>query len=93
MNFMLRPATPDDAQHCGRICYEAFKSIAEQHNFPPDWPSPEAATDRLSGILSHPGYYGVVAEVDGRIIGSNFLDERSTIVGLGPITEAHAARA
>jgi hypothetical protein len=37
-------------------------------------------------LLSHPGFYSVVAEMDGRIVGSNFLDERSTIAGLGPIT-------
>jgi GNAT superfamily N-acetyltransferase len=37
-------------------------------------------------LLSHPGFYAVVAEADGRIVGSNFLDERSTIAGLGPIT-------
>jgi len=36
--------------------------------------------------LSHSGYYVIVAELDGRIVGSNVLDERSTIVGLGPIT-------
>ena len=28
----------------------------------------------------------VVAEFDGTIVGSNFVDERSTIAGLGPIT-------
>ena len=28
----------------------------------------------------------IVAELDGRIVGSTVLDERSTIVGLGPIT-------
>ncbi len=37
-------------------------------------------------LLSHPSFYAVVAELDGRIVGSNFLDERSTIAGLGPIT-------
>jgi N-acetylglutamate synthase-like GNAT family acetyltransferase len=37
-------------------------------------------------MLSHPGFYGVVAEVDGRIVGSNFLDERANVVGLGPIS-------
>jgi hypothetical protein len=38
--------------------------------------------------LTHPGIYAVVAELDGRVIGSNFLDERSPIAGLGPITVA-----
>jgi hypothetical protein len=27
-------------------------------------------------LLSHPGFYSVVAELDGRVAGSNFLDER-----------------
>ena len=37
-------------------------------------------------MAGHPGFYGVVAQRDGRIVGSNFLDERSRIAGLGPIT-------
>lgn len=37
-------------------------------------------------LFSHPGFYCLVAENDGRIIGSNCLDERSMIYGLGPLT-------
>jgi hypothetical protein len=37
-------------------------------------------------LLAHPRFYSVVAEDEGQIIGSNFLDERSCIAGLGPIT-------
>jgi GNAT superfamily N-acetyltransferase len=37
-------------------------------------------------LLSHPRFYSVVAEANGKIVGSNFLDERSTIAGVGPIT-------
>ena len=33
-----------------------------------------------------PSVWGVVAEVEGRVVGSNFLDERSPIRGVGPIT-------
>ena len=82
----LRPANPADSGPCGKICYEAFASIARQHNFPPDFPSVEVATDLLTLFLSHPGFFGVVAETDGNIVGSNFLDERNTIAGVGPIT-------
>ena len=39
-------------------------------------------------LLGHPGFYSVVAEIDGRTVGSNFLDERSPVVGIGPITVA-----
>jgi N-acetylglutamate synthase-like GNAT family acetyltransferase len=37
-------------------------------------------------LFSHPEFYCVVAESDGRLVGSNCLDERSAIAGLGPIT-------
>ena len=86
MNVTLRTGNAEDAKHCGAICYEAFKTIAEQHNFPPDFPLPEVATDLLTGLLAHPGFCSVVAELDGRVVGSNFLDERSTVAGIGPIT-------
>src|SRR5688572_11125529 len=86
MNITLRPADAADAERCGAICYEAFKTIAEQHNFPPDFPSPEVATGLLTGLLAHPSFYGVVSELGGRIVGSNFLDERSAVFGIGPIT-------
>jgi predicted N-acetyltransferase YhbS len=86
MNVTLRPGNSADATRCGAICYEAFKTIAAQHNFPPDIPSPAVATELLAGLLAHPGFYAVVAELDGQVVGSNFLDERSTVAGIGPIT-------
>jgi predicted N-acetyltransferase YhbS len=86
MIVKLRPGTPDDAQACGTICYEAFKHISEAHNFPPDFPSPDIAVGLLTWMLTHPKFYSVVAEIDGRVVGSNFLDERNVIAGVGPIT-------
>ena len=85
-HISIRRATPADAAACGAICYQAFVDINSAHNFPPDISSPEAAVGLLSMMFSHPGFYGVVAESDGRIIGSNCLDERSPIAGVGPIT-------
>jgi predicted N-acetyltransferase YhbS len=82
----FRRGSLKDAPECGRICYEAFKNIAERHGFPPDFPSAEVTTELLSFLLGHPKFYSVVAEKNGRIIGSNFLDERSIIAGVGPIT-------
>lgn len=86
MSILLRPGTPADAAACGRICYEAFKSVCTGHNFPPDFPSPDAATGTMSMLLGHPRFYSTVAEADGRVVGSNFLDERATMFGVGPIT-------
>jgi len=86
MNIKLRSGTPADAEICGRICYDAFKTISEAHGFAPDFPAPDVATGLLTWMLAHPKFYSVVAEIDGRIVGSNFLDERNTIAGVGPIT-------
>jgi predicted N-acetyltransferase YhbS len=86
LDIRIRKGTPADAEICGTICYEAFKTISEAHGFLPDFPTPQVAIAVLSRTLAHPKFYSVVAEIDGRIVGSNFLDERNTIAGVGPIT-------
>jgi predicted N-acetyltransferase YhbS len=86
MELILRPIEPADALAAGAICHDAFRAIADQHNFPPDFPDRDVAIGLLSELAVRPGVYGVVAEVDGRVVGSNFVDERAAIVGLGPIT-------
>jgi predicted N-acetyltransferase YhbS len=83
---VIREAAAADAVECGRILYAAFAAIANQHNFPPDFPSVAAATDVASMLIAHPGFHGLVAEEDGRIVGSNFMDQRSPIGGIGPIS-------
>jgi GNAT superfamily N-acetyltransferase len=83
---VVRKAQPEDGAVCGRICYEAFKKISTNHAFPPDFPSVEVAARVLSMMFAHPGFYCVVAESNGQILGSNCLDERSAIAGVGPIT-------
>ena len=82
----IRRAKPEDAPVCGRICFEAFHKISTDHNFPPDVPSEEQGVGTITRIFSHPGFYCVVAEADGRIVGSNCMDERGAIAGVGPIT-------
>ena len=86
LSIALRPGTPADADACGVIAFEAFKSISSQHNFPWDFPSPDIAVGLMKTLLAHPGFYSVVAEEDGKIVGSNFVDERGVIAGIGPIT-------
>ena len=86
MELKLRPGKPEDAEICGTICYKAFKTISEAHGFAPDFPAPEIAIEVLTRMLANPKFYSVVAEIDGRIVGSNFMDERNCIAGVGPIT-------
>jgi predicted N-acetyltransferase YhbS len=86
MNVMLRRTVPDDIPECGRILYEAFATLADRHGFPHDFPSIEAATRSMGALVGNPGFHGIVAEVDGRVVGSSFLDERSTIHAIGPVS-------
>lgn len=83
---VVRAATPADNAACGKICYEAFLKLSAKHGFPCDFPGPEAAGGLFSMMFSSSGFYSVVAESGGRIVGSNCLDERSLIAGIGPIT-------
>lgn len=84
--IQLRAATPADAEACGRIIFEAFRGIADQHGFPWDFPSAEAGTQLATTFIGTPSIYGVVAELDGRVTGSNFMAEGDPIRGIGPIT-------
>ena len=88
MSISLRPPADADADACGRIIYEAFKGIAERHNFRPDFSSAEFAIEFAHTLIAHPSVFGVVAEERGRVVGSNFLWEYNSIRGVGPITVA-----
>ncbi len=82
----LRPIDAGDRDVVARIVYEAFAGIHDLHGFPRDFPTLEVATGLVDNFIAHPLIWGVVAEHDGRIIGSNFLDERGPVRGVGPIT-------
>jgi predicted N-acetyltransferase YhbS len=82
----LREVAPEDAEACARIVFEAFGTIHDHHRFQRDFPALEAAAGMMAAWIPHPNIWGVVAEKEGRIVGSNFLDERDPIRGVGPIT-------
>jgi predicted N-acetyltransferase YhbS len=84
----LRAIEPADAAACAQIVFDAFGALHDHHRFQRDFPALEMASGLLSMFIPHPEVWGVVSEIDGRIVGSNFLDERSPIRGVGPITVA-----
>jgi len=84
--LVIRRATAADVDRCAQICYDAFTAINAQHNFPPDFPAPDVARHVMTMMFTHPGFYCVVAEENGKVVGSNCLDERTPIAGVGPIT-------
>ena len=86
MDITVREAVDADWVEAGRICFEAFATLADRHGFPHDFPTVAAASEPIRWLINHPHVYGVVAEGDGRILGSSFLDERSTIFAIGPVS-------
>jgi predicted N-acetyltransferase YhbS len=85
-SIKIRPAQVADIDRCGRICYEAFNEISRQHGFPCDFESAGSARKAIARIFAHPSFYCMVAERCGAVVGSNCMDERSGIWGIGPIT-------
>jgi predicted N-acetyltransferase YhbS len=90
-DITLRRIEPRDIPTCSRIVFDAFTSIATKHNFPLDFPEPAMAAGLLQAFATNPNVWGVVAEEGGQVVGSNFLDERNPVRGVGPITVDPAA--
>jgi predicted N-acetyltransferase YhbS len=85
-SISVREATPDDAGDCARIFYDAFESIATRHHFPIEPSSREFTRFKVSDMLSSDGFLGLVAERDGELRGSAYVDQRGVIGGIGPVT-------
>ena len=81
LRLKSRPRRLEDAEQAGKTIFRAFAAIAEKHGFPPTSPSVYAGRNVATSFLSQPGFYSVVAEYEDKVVGSNFLDERSIIAG------------
>jgi GNAT superfamily N-acetyltransferase len=84
--LIARDATPGDAECCARIFYDAFESIATQHNLPVEPGSPDFTRFKVAEMLASDGFAGLVAEHAGEVLGSVFVDQRGVISGIGPVT-------
>ena len=85
-DLRLRSIEPGDHEAAARITYEAFAGIHDRHRVPRDFPTLDVARGLVAAFSAHPSIWGVVAESGGRVVGSNFLDERGPVRGVGPIT-------
>jgi len=82
----IREALPEDAGDMARILFQAFGRFHAHHNFAPDFPVLSFAEALVCGAINDPSTYGVVAVMNGRVVGSNFLSEGDPIRGVGPIS-------
>jgi ribosomal protein S18 acetylase RimI-like enzyme len=82
----LIPAEVQHVSELGRICYEAFKDIADRHGFTPDFPSVQYARRVIGMVVERKDFYGVAAIVNGELAGSNYISFTDPVAGVGPIT-------
>lgn len=82
----IRPVQAEDIPRCGEIMYLAFKTIADQHNFTPDFPNADVTSGMLGMLNDAPVFDGFVAEEEGSIDGSIFVSRRSPVGGISVIT-------
>jgi GNAT superfamily N-acetyltransferase len=90
--LVVREATFEDSERCGRIFYDAFESIATRHNHPIEPPSREFTQFMVGQMIANSGFVGLIAERAGEVLGSAFVDERAPIAGIGPVTVDPAAQ-
>jgi len=91
----VRPMCEEDLPACASICYEAFTEFNASVGLSPEFP-PREVVDVPSALLSQafmPGFEGFVAEnAEGTIVGSNLVELRDEVAGIGPITVSPAAQ-
>ncbi len=85
---MIRPIEQVDAEICGKIGYEAHKTISSAHGYPSEQPSEEFATGLIRRLLDNPNSWGVLAERQGKTLGSIFLHRfpPSPVAVIGQLT-------
>jgi GNAT superfamily N-acetyltransferase len=88
MSLIVRPIEQNDAEICGKIGYEAHKAISSRHGYPSEQPSEEFGIGLIKMLLGNPNSWGVLAERQGKILGSIFLHRfpPSSVAAIGPLT-------
>ena len=89
----IRRMVPEDTESCGRAAYAAHSAVAAAHNVPCEQPSVEFAIGLMGHKIKDPNAVGFVAERDGRIVGSIFLNTfpGAPVAAIGPLTVEPAA--
>jgi predicted N-acetyltransferase YhbS len=88
MGLTIRSIEQGDAETCGKIGFQAHKSISSAHGYPSEQPSVEFAVRMIKTLLGNPNSWGVLAEREGKILGSIFLHvfRPSPVAAIGPLT-------
>src|SRR5918911_2382307 len=88
MGLTVRSIEQADVETCGKIGFQAHKAVSSAHGYPSEQPSIEFAIGMITTLLSNQNSWGVLAERDGKILGSIFLHmfPPSPVAAIGPLT-------
>ena len=86
MALEMLPATLDDAETLGDICFRAFDDISRRHGFETDFTSPALARMILAASIRDESSYSVAAHDDGVLASSNFITTPDEVGGIGPVS-------
>lgn len=92
MGIEVRRPAATDIGELGRICFEAFRDIAESHGFPPDFASVEFAAGVLGLLMQQEQVHSAAAYDADQPRGSNFINMWGDVAGIGPISVDFAAQ-
>ncbi|HEY7573072.1 MAG TPA: hypothetical protein VH796_17055, partial [Nitrososphaeraceae archaeon] len=67
MSLTIRPIEQKDVESCGKIGYEAHKTISSAHGYPSEQPSEEFGIELIRMLLGNPNSWGVLAERQDKI--------------------------
>ncbi len=88
MTITLSTVLPEQADEVGTLVYEAFRDVAERHNFPPPYATPEIAVLIVRLMAQTEGWESYLLKEGDRLLACNFGDERDEVVGVGPVAVA-----
>ena len=86
MTVTIRPATESDSNACGDAMYVAFHTVDQQHGFPSYFTDRDHAQQAARSLITADHVYSLIAEGNGRILGSVFMNEKRPIRAIGPVS-------
>lgn len=86
MRVSIRQATEADVEECAQAMYAAFLTIGKRHHFPSYFTDLDHAKSAAHRLTTNDHTYGLVAESEGRIVGSAFMNEARPIRAIGPVS-------
>lgn len=85
MSVVIRDMTRADIDRVGEILYEGFTGVAAKYGYPPVMQGVQDGKAWAWAMCHYASSEGIVAEVDGRVVGAVFVNKRGEVGGAGPM--------